>query len=89
LVLCHSVKSMTPIWESIEPYLPPQKSYTGRPRADMRKLINGILYVVTTGCTWKDVPQQYSSIPMIKFNAPINENLLEFYIINALINENF
>ncbi len=30
------------LWNSIEPYLPPQKSYTGRPRADMRKLMNGI-----------------------------------------------
>ena len=41
------------LWESIEPYLPPQKPLTGRPRADMRKLMNGILYVVMTGCTWK------------------------------------
>jgi transposase len=47
--------------KSIEPYLPPQKSHTGRPRADMRKLINGILYVVMTGCTWKDVPRRYGS----------------------------
>jgi len=44
------------LWESIEPYLPPQKPYTGRPRGDMRKLMNGILYVVMTGCTWKDAP---------------------------------
>ena len=28
------------LWESIEPYLPPQKSPIGRPRANMRKLIN-------------------------------------------------
>jgi transposase len=49
------------LWKSIEPYLPPQKSHTGRPRADMSKLINGILYVVMTGCTWKDVPRRYGS----------------------------
>ena len=40
------------LWESMEPYLPPQKPPTGRPRANMRKLMNGILYVVMTGCTW-------------------------------------
>lgn len=44
------------LWNSIEPYLPPQKPHTGRPRANMRKLMNGILYVFMTGCTWKDVP---------------------------------
>lgn len=30
------------LWKSIEPYLPPQKPSTGRPRADLRKLMNGI-----------------------------------------------
>jgi putative transposase len=49
------------LWESIEPYLPPQKPYTVRPRADIRKLMNVILYVVMTGCTWKDVPRGYGS----------------------------
>jgi putative transposase len=49
------------LWESIEPYLPPQKSPIERPRANMRKLFNGILYVVMTGCTWKDVPRRYGS----------------------------
>lgn len=39
------------LWKSIEPYHPPQKSHAGRPRANMRKLMNGILYVVMTGCT--------------------------------------
>ncbi len=39
------------LWKSIEPYLPPQKPHTGRPHADMRKSMNGILYVVMTGCT--------------------------------------
>jgi len=49
------------LWEFIIPYLPPQKSHTGRPRADLRKLMNGILYVITTGSTWKDVPCRYGS----------------------------
>jgi putative transposase len=49
------------LWESIEHHLPPQKPHTGRPRSDLRKLMNGILYVVTTGCTWQDVPSKYGS----------------------------
>jgi len=28
---------------------------------DDRSLINGILYVVTTGCRWRDMPSKYVS----------------------------
>jgi transposase len=36
-------------WQFIQPPLPP-KAHTGRPRADDRRTLNGILYVLTTGC---------------------------------------
>ena len=40
-------------WDAIKPFLPP-KARTGRPRADDRLVLNGILYVLTTGCRWMD-----------------------------------
>lgn len=49
------------LWQVIEPYLPPAKPHIGRPRADERGLFNGILYVLSTGCTWYDVPRQYGT----------------------------
>lgn len=49
------------LWQVIEPYLPPPKPHIGRPRADERNLLNGILYVLSTGCTWHDVPRQYGT----------------------------
>jgi transposase len=36
-------------WEVIRPFLP-RRSRVGRPRADDRMVLNGILYVLTTGC---------------------------------------
>ena len=45
---------------SIERLLPPQKLHTGRPCSDLRKLMNGILYVINTGCTWEDVPRNFA-----------------------------
>jgi len=45
-------------WEFIEPLLP-RKARTGRPRADDRMIIDGILYVLTTGCRWMDMPNKY------------------------------
>jgi len=45
-------------WEFIRPLLPP-RAKVGRPRADDRKVLNGILYVLTTGCRWMDMPKCY------------------------------
>jgi len=47
-------------WEFIKPYIPPQP-IVGRKRADDRKTINGILYVLNTGCRWHDMPRRYGS----------------------------
>lgn len=48
-------------WELLYPLLP-AKATTGRPRADDRQTINGILYVLSTGCRWEDLPpERYGS----------------------------
>ena len=48
-------------WRRIEPLLPPPRQGRGRPRADDRKTLNGILHVLRTGCRWQDVPREYGS----------------------------
>src|SRR5512136_710504 len=47
-------------WKFIRFHLPPQPR-VGRKRADDRKTINGILFVLMTGCRWRDVPRCYGS----------------------------
>jgi transposase len=47
-------------WGVVRPFLPP-RSRVGRPRADDRVVLNGILYVLTTGCRWMDMPLEYGS----------------------------
>jgi len=47
-------------WEVIKSLLPP-RSRVGRPRADDRIVLNGILYVLVTGCRWMDMPLKYGS----------------------------
>lgn len=47
-------------WAALAPLLPPP-ARTGRPRADDRRTLNGILQVLTTGCRWQDLPAQYGS----------------------------
>ena len=47
-------------WSKIQPYLS-KRADVGRPRADDRTTINGMIYVATTGCAWMDMPEQYGS----------------------------
>jgi putative transposase len=42
----------------IEPHLPRRKA-TGRPPADLRAVLNGILYLVRTGCQWRLLPKDF------------------------------
>jgi transposase len=47
-------------WAFIQPQLPPP-ARTGRPRADDRRTVEGILYVLITGCRWQDLPREYGA----------------------------
>ena len=60
------------LWERIEPLLPQPKSryrgrgkqrkhLGGRPAADRRKVMRGILYVLRTGGQWNAVPKEFGS----------------------------
>jgi putative transposase len=48
-----------PEWAIVEPFIPPAKP-GGRPRtADMRQVVNAILYLVRNGCTWRALPHDF------------------------------
>ena len=51
------------LWEKLVKIIPQYKisSKGGRPRADLRKIMNGILYVLRTGCQWKMVPKEFGT----------------------------
>jgi transposase len=49
-------------WQLIEPLLPEAKSgpgRAGRPAGDRRRILNGVLYVVKTGCQWRWLPREF------------------------------
>ncbi len=51
------------LWDEIRLLLPKEKSSdtVGRPVIPFRKVLDGILYVLRTGCQWKMLPQEYGS----------------------------
>ena len=46
-------------WERIKKHLPPRRRSPrgGRPRADDRACLEGVLWVLRTGARWKDLPR--------------------------------
>ena len=44
-------------WEMLRPLIPPAK-HGGRPRkVDLREVMNGLLYILSTGCQWRQIPK--------------------------------
>jgi len=46
-------------WARLEPLLPPQKPKTGRPNAEHRRMLNGMLWILRTGAAERDLPEHY------------------------------
>lgn len=47
-------------WESIRKFLPAESSgMPGRPWKSHRQVINGILFVLSTGISWSDLPEEF------------------------------
>ena len=45
-------------WERLRPLLPPQAS-TGRPALEHRLIVEGILWIISTGSSWRDLPARF------------------------------
>ena len=45
-------------WELLRPLLPPQAS-TGRPASEHRLIVEGILWVIRTGSSWRTLPERF------------------------------
>jgi transposase len=43
-------------WELIVPLIPPGKSGGGKRTVIMREVVNGLMYVLSTGCQWRAIP---------------------------------
>ena len=44
-------------WALIEPLLPPAKRGGGKRTVVMREVVNGLMYVLSTGCQWRAIPK--------------------------------
>ena len=61
---CYPIKRIPDeLWDEIKKVLPKEKSSktVGRPIVPYRKVLDGILYVLRTGCQWKMLPKEHCS----------------------------
>ena len=48
-------------WARLQPLLPPPSQGRGRPRADDRLIVEGIIWRLATGVPWRDLPPRFGS----------------------------
>src|SRR5215469_4108782 len=46
-------------WAYVEPLIPPAKPGGGKRRTDMRAVLNGVMYILSTGCQWRYLPKDF------------------------------
>ncbi len=44
-------------WEAIKPVIPPCKRGGRKREVDEREVVNGIMYLLSTGCQWRALPK--------------------------------
>ena len=46
-------------WAILEPLLPKSEATTGRPPKDSRQMLNGMMWNLSTGAPWRDLPDRF------------------------------
>lgn len=60
-------------WALVEPLLPSPKT-GGRPESHPRRsIVDGILYVVRTGCAWRYLPADFPPWQTVYWSEPITD----------------
>ncbi len=44
-------------WAYVEPLIPPAKRGGNRRHVNVREVVNGLMYVLSTGCQWRAIPK--------------------------------
>jgi transposase len=44
-------------WAHVEPLIPPARRGGNRRHVDVREVVNGLMYVLSTGCQWRAIPK--------------------------------
>jgi transposase len=46
-------------WALLDQVIPKSTAKTGRPTRDRREMLNGLLWILSTGAQWRDLPERF------------------------------
>jgi transposase len=46
-------------WQFVGPLIPPARRGGGKRRVNIREVVNGLMYVLSTGCQWRAIPKDF------------------------------
>src|SRR5277367_4689797 len=52
-------------WALVEPLIPPGRRGGAKRTVDVREVVNGLMYVLSTGCQWRAIPKDLPPRPTI------------------------
>ena len=44
-------------WSEVEPLIPPAKPGGNKRTVNIREIVNGLMYILGSGCQWRDIPK--------------------------------
>lgn len=67
-------------WKLVEPLIPPGKPGGGKRTVIMREVVNGLMYVPSTGCQWCAIPKDLPPKSTIYDHRPYETGILIAYL---------
>ena len=58
-------------WALVEPQIPPGKRGGGKRRVNMREVVNGVMYILSTGCQWRSLPKDLPPRSTVRLSQPV------------------
>jgi putative transposase len=69
------------LWDRIEPILVQRypRAATGRPRSDLRRVLDGVIFRLRSGCQWNQLPERFGSDSTVHgwFQRFVEDGVLE------------
>src|SRR5882724_4499961 len=61
-------------WKLVEPLIPPGKRGGDKRTVIMREIVNGLMYILSTGCQWRAIPKDLppaAALDVVRLFRPV------------------
>jgi transposase len=71
-------------WALVGPLIPPAKRGGGKRTVEMRAVVNGLMYVLSTGCQWRAIPKDLPPKSTVVLGVKCNDTFYSWGKANAV-----